>query len=134
MKIPVAIAALFACLLPLGACVSTQQNQPRIGFTRGDGRLISADEKLKKQFLKDWAICKAETDKVALTVPPIYWRGIGGMISASIVQQKQIAAPWTSPRAAWRSGGTSLVPCRKAGYRSLLRADISRRWWAVSQL
>jgi hypothetical protein len=92
MKILLALAGLVACLLPLGACVSTQQNQPRMGFTRGDGRLISADEKLRKQFLMDWAICKADTDKVALTVPPVYWRGIGGMISASVVQQKQVAA------------------------------------------
>jgi hypothetical protein len=69
----------------LAGCV-TQQEGPRRGFKRIDGR---RDAKSVQQYEIDKTICIGETQKSAVGMAPIYYSGLAGAINASIIENQR---------------------------------------------
>jgi hypothetical protein len=83
--------------LALAGCQTAAENRPNpnnpqptdMGWSRLDGRSLASNPQLQAQFQYDATLCKADTDKVALSAGPIYYQGIVGMVEAHMINEKR---------------------------------------------
>ena len=73
-------------IFALAGCVTAQQGPTKI-WVRADGKPVA-----QGQYQIDSTICIGETQKSAVGMPPIYYQGLAGAISASIIQDQREAA------------------------------------------
>lgn len=116
----ISISAIGAAALVLAGCQTTAEQQPKRVWVRTDGRPIANNPKLLQQGELDWTICKGETNKVALGVAPIYWRGIAGAINASIIEEQQKKALVDVAIGCMAQRGYRLIPQEEAEARGLI--------------
>jgi hypothetical protein len=86
---PVSIAAVGAVALALAGCQTAAQQEPKMVWVRIDGQSVRDNPTLEQQFVLDGTICKGETQKSAVGMAPIYYRGIAGAINASIIESQR---------------------------------------------
>ena len=58
-------------------------------WVRIDGQSVRDNPTLEQQFVLDGTICKGETQKSAVGMAPIYYRGIAGAINAGIIESQR---------------------------------------------
>jgi hypothetical protein len=88
----VSILAIGASALALAGCQRAGQQGPKMVWVRIDGQSVRSNPKLEQQFVLDGTICKGETQKSAVGMAPIYYRGIAGAINASIIENQRESA------------------------------------------
>ena len=86
-----AAAALAAIALAaaVAGCQTAAQNGPVYGWMRADLRRISGDPERERQAALDKAVCLGETQKSAVGMAPVSYRGIGGAIDAAILENQR---------------------------------------------
>ncbi|MBB3020656.1 hypothetical protein FHR70_003742 [Microvirga lupini] len=89
----VSIAAIGAVALGLAGCQTTaDQQQPKKVFVRADGQSIRGNPRLEQQAELDKTICIGETQKAAVGMSPIYYRGVVGAIQAGMIENQRQSA------------------------------------------
>ena len=84
-----ALFAVGAVALALAGCQTTGEQQPKKVWVRADGQSIRGNPKLEQQGELDLTVCRGETQKAAVGMAPIYYRGIAGAINASIIESQR---------------------------------------------
>lgn len=81
--------ALFLCAAMAG-CQTAPAN--RLAWTRVDGQVVNGNPALMQQYQVDAAVCLGETQKSAVGMPVIYYRGLVGAVEAGVIQSQRSAA------------------------------------------
>jgi hypothetical protein len=103
----------FALPLALAACQTTSLEQ-RYYWVRTDGQRASGDPKLETQFEIDRTVCLGEVQKSARGAPMIYYEGLSGAITASMMQIPQQQALLDIMKGCMAGRGYLLVPKTEA--------------------
>jgi hypothetical protein len=84
----------FAIAISLAGCVTNgvpPQHQNK-KFHRADGKVLRDHPVLQKQSELDFAVCKGEANKAALTAQPIHVQGLVGVIAADQINAQRRSA------------------------------------------
>lgn len=103
--------ALFGALV-LTACQTTSDEQ--YVFVRVDGKRLADDPSYSARFDIDKTICIGEVQRSAVGAPIIYYQGLAGAITASMVQNQQQAALVDVLKGCMAGKGYVLVPQSQA--------------------
>lgn len=80
------------CALSLAGCqTSTPMNEQFI-FVRVDGKRLADNPSYGAKFELDRTVCIADVQRSAVGAPVIYYQGLAGAITASMIQNQQQAA------------------------------------------
>jgi len=106
-------ASGLAMSLALAACQTTSLDE-RYYWVRTDGQRVSGEPKLQTQFEVDRTVCLGEVQKSATGAPIIYYQGLSGAITASMMQIPQQQALVDIMKGCMAGRGYLLVPKTKA--------------------
>lgn len=108
-------ALAIACVQLIAAgCQSTAQKYEDHLWVRTDGRPTSEDAALRAQGELDLTVCIGEVQKSAVGAPPIYYQGVAGAVSASIIADQRMAAYVDILKGCMAQRGYVLVPRSQA--------------------
>lgn len=100
-------------LIFLAGCQTAAQEDPLI-WVRTDGQRGSGNPALEQQFQIDSTICVGEVQKSAAGAPIIYYQGLAGAISASMIQSQQQKAYFDIMKGCMAQRGYIAVPQSQA--------------------
>jgi len=103
-------AGLFAAALAaaLAGCQTTPDE--KFVFVRVDGKRLAENPSYGTKFELDRSVCVGDVQKSAVGAPPIYYQGLSGAISASIIANRQQSALLDIFRGCMVSKGYAMVP------------------------
>lgn len=107
------VAATVIGAVMLTSC-QTATSQEQYIFVRTDGQRGSGSPQLQQQFELDKTICTGEVQKSAVGAPIIYYQGLAGAISASMIQSQQGRAMVDIMKGCMAQKGYVLVPLSQA--------------------
>lgn len=109
MKIAVAAAVVG---LVLAGCQTTPEEQ--YIFVRTDGKRLADDPSFGPKFELDRTVCIGEVQRSAVGAPIIYYQGLAGAITASMIQNQQQAALVDILKGCMAGKGYMMVPMSQA--------------------
>lgn len=104
--------AFIASVVALGGCQTVPDEQ--YIFVRVDGKRLADDPSYGPKFELDRTICIGEVQRSAVGAPIIYYQGLAGAITASMIQNQQQAALVDVLKGCMAGKGYVLVPQSQA--------------------
>lgn len=105
-------AAVAMGMAAVTGCQTT--NMQNMIWVRTDGQRGTGNPALSRQFELDRTVCVGEVQKSAVGAPLIYYQGLGGAISAAMIQDQNTRALIDIMKGCMATKGYVLVPQSEA--------------------
>ena len=106
-----------ALALNVASCANQPPPDPPL-WLRIDGQRLRDNPALQQQFEIDKTICLGQMQQSAVGMAPIYYQGLGGAISAGIIESQRNAALTDVAKGCMAQHGYIQVPASQAEARS----------------